>query len=675
MFFCFLLLKSFKKEKSIKSLTLSILKGNNMKLADVLETTQKEPHCGMCKVDFLGTGLCPAGKKHGYVAYWPEGRMELARALAENEVKPTDALLDIVKSCDLCGICDRQCYFITQRRPTQAHQAMKDYVKTLKPNMIQHVAEDDVVKDLRAIVGAEWATNDPIIIASYTRSILRQPPTGKFYIVMPRTKEEIVDIVKLAEKYKIPYLPRGNGTFFGVVLQTLLAEPATIEQGIIIDLLRMKDLHIDPESITATIGPGVTSFELQKAAHAHTLRANVAEAESHVCANAQNLGIITTWSNTYGWGTDNFIDAEYIDSTGAIQHLSDKDVPNPYASEQGLLSLSLIPSVIVTQLTLKLHQILPDEDAVFIPFSNLSDALDLAHEIAQRNLGVSLAVLSRKYLTEFISPTHEIAEGFNYIAERYLKLNYVVDVICDSHSKKIIEELADITFGREMIKSLILGSSKIASMKDSDLLKMISEEDNPLKAVFAGPLRKHFEKGLAASPRDLVNAYDSDLRDFFEKLYSKPELTDPIWLHSFRILPCRMERKHMWMYRGGYMPGDKKTILKVVDALEKPAKENNIDGAFGFLSYLERGKLAHLEYDYYYDHTDPDARKRVNKAIVESWRRQFAIRGVTPLEFICSKGLHKKEHILYPFPPGLSKEDLEHFEELIETLFGGEEKW
>ncbi len=123
------------------------------------------------------------------------------------------------------------------------------------------------------------------------------------------------------------------------------------------------------------------------------------------------------------------------------------------------------------------------------------------------------------------------------------------------------------------------------------------------------------------------------------------------------------------------MPGDKKTILKVVDALEKPAHQYHIDGAFGFLSYLERGKLAHLEYDYYYDHTDPDARKRVNKAIVESWRRQFAIRGVTPLEFICSKGLHKKEHILYPFPAGLSEEDLEHFEDLIESLFGGEEKW
>ncbi|MFH1014166.1 MAG: 4Fe-4S dicluster domain-containing protein, partial [Thermoplasmatota archaeon] len=105
-----------------------------MNLTDVLETTKKEPHCGMCKIDFLGTGVCPAGKKHGFVAYWPEGRMELARALAENEVQPTQVLIDIVDSCNLCGICDRQCTFVTQRRPTKAQQALKEYVKTLKPD-------------------------------------------------------------------------------------------------------------------------------------------------------------------------------------------------------------------------------------------------------------------------------------------------------------------------------------------------------------------------------------------------------------------------------------------------------------------------------------------------------------------------------------------------------------
>jgi len=629
----------------------------------------------MCRIDYLETGVCPAGKKHGFLAYWPEGRVELARALAEHNVQPTETLLDIVKTCTLCGICDRQCNFITQLRPMKVAQALKDYATTLKPGDLQHAPEDQILKDLRAIVGKEWATNDPNIIVSYTRSILRQKNNAAFYIVMPRTTDEIVAIVKLANTYKIPYLPRGNGTFFSVTMNTLLADAVSIEKGIIIDLWRMKDIQIDPKTLTATIGPGVTSFELQKAAAAHKLRANVAEAESHVCANAQNLGIITTWSNTYGWSSDNFIDAEKIDQEGNVTHLSDQEIPNPYATERGLLSLSLIPNVIVSSLTVKLHPVFDDEENIFIPYSNLEDAIDMAEDLAKRNIGLSLAIISRKYLSEFICPTHEVARDFDHVAKKYLKLNYIVDVICTKYDKKIIEEIAEVTFDRTMVRSLILGSAKLASMKDSSLLKMIAEEKNPLKAIFGGPLRKHLEKGLAASPRELAQVFDEDLRDFFEKVYSRPEITDSIWLHTFRILPCRMERKHMWMYRGGYMPGDKETILKVCRELEKSAQEYHIDGAFGFLSYLEHGKLAHLEYDYYYDHTDPDARKRVNQAIVDSWKRQLAIPGVTPLEFICNKGLRRKEHILYPFPEGLSEEELMLVDDLVESVFGGEETW
>jgi hypothetical protein len=351
------------------------------------------------------------------------------------------------------------------------------------------------------------------------------------------------------------------------------------------------------------------------------------------------------------------------------------EIQNPYATDRGLLSLSLIPTVIVTQLTVKLHPIFDDEEALFIPYTNLEDAIDMAHDLAQRDIGISLAIISRKYLSEFICPTHEVAEGFDYVAKKYLKLNYLVDIICTKQDKKIILEMADVTIDEAMVKSLILGSAKLASMKDSSLLKMIGEEKDPLKAVFGGPLRKHLEKGLAVSPHDLAQVFDEDLREFFEKVYSKPEMTDPVWLHMFRILPCRMERKHMWMYRGGYMPGDKKTIMKVCDALEKSAEKYHIDGAFGFLSYLEHGKFAHLEYDYYYDNTDPDARKRLNRAIVESWKRQFAIDGVTPLEFICSKGLRRKEHILYPFPTGLTEEELPLVDDLVESVFGGEDKW
>jgi len=102
-----------------------------MTLKEALPIAEKATHCGMCKIDFLGTGLCPSGKKYGFVAYWPEGRIEILKALSYKQVKPTKRLLDIVNSCTMCGICDRQCTFITNLRPMMIQEALKDYVDSL----------------------------------------------------------------------------------------------------------------------------------------------------------------------------------------------------------------------------------------------------------------------------------------------------------------------------------------------------------------------------------------------------------------------------------------------------------------------------------------------------------------------------------------------------------------
>jgi hypothetical protein len=46
---------------------------------DAVEIAKKGTHCGMCRFDFLGSGVCPAGRKKGFLAYWPQGRMEIVK--------------------------------------------------------------------------------------------------------------------------------------------------------------------------------------------------------------------------------------------------------------------------------------------------------------------------------------------------------------------------------------------------------------------------------------------------------------------------------------------------------------------------------------------------------------------------------------------------------------------
>jgi len=641
-----------------------------MKMDEAVEIAKKGTHCGMCKIDFLGTGVCAAGKKHGYVAYWPEGRMELALALATGTVKPTKMLVDIVDSCTLCGICDYQCHFITHLRPMKVQQALKEYVAHLNKDDLVIVPEDDILKELRTVVGAQWATNDPMIIASYTKTSKTVGSGFDFYVVMPKTAEEVARIVTIADKHGVPYLPRGNGSFLSMAMQTLLDKAVGLEHGIILDLRRMDKLEIHPESWTATIGPGITSFDLQKAAYMHRMRALVAEAEAHVCVNIASFGIISTWGNTYGWGSDNVVDAEFVGPDGMVFRLSDKDVLNPYATDNTFLNLTLTPPRIVTEATVKLYPIFDDEEAMLVPFERFEDALNLAITLAKRDVGLSLAIMSCKYLAEFICPTNQLAEDFQHIAKKYLKMNYLVDIICDKYDRKVVEDLTEVIMDESMIRTLMLGSSKIASMKESEFLKILAEEKNPMKALFGGPMQKHLEKGLEATPEQIAKVFDEDLQDFFKKVYAKPEITNAGWLHAFRILPSRLLRQKMFMVRGGFMPADTKIIMNLTSMLKEVGDKYSLENALGFVSFLEHGKLAFLEYDYYYDHTSPEAHTRLNQAIVESLQKKLTMKGVIPIEYVFHKGLYRKEHLFYPLPTGLSEDDLKVFGEVVHNVLG-----
>jgi len=640
-------------------------------LKDAVAIAEKGTHCGMCRFDFLGSGVCPAGRKHGFLAYWPQGRMEIVQQLDSGRVKPTEKLKDIVDSCNLCGICDKQCNFTTQLRPEKVAKALKEYVDSLDPSEFQSVPEDNILQGLREIVGEEWATNDPVISSSYTMTIL--PPNSElnYYVVMPENTEQVSKIIKFANKNNVPYLPRSGGTAFSAAAPTVLAKGLSLEQGIVIDLYRLRNLEIHPESYTATVGAGITMFELQKEALSHKLRALAAEAGAHVCSNIITTGIISTWGNKYGAFADNFIDLTTVDDEGNIKKHSDWERNNPYATEPGFTNLNLTPPGIVTEAVVKLHPVFDDEEAVLVPFDNIRDAYRLLIKLGKRDVGLSLAVLSRKYLAEFLSPTLQISKDFDYVCKNYLKLNYVVAVICNKDDKKIVEGMADYTIDQSLMKSLILGAPRFSSLRDSEFMKILSEEEDPLKAIFAGPMRSHLEKALDPSPEQVSKVFDEDLQDFFKKVYSKPEMTDIVWLHAFRILPTRMMRQQMFMGPGASMwTGDEDHYLNWIQMFDDTGEKYNLEHSLGFISPLDHGKFAYMEYDYYYNHNDPDECDRISKSLIESMKKTLVMgKGLTILNYLY-KGIYRKEHVLYPIPEAISEEEQELFDELIDTVLG-----
>jgi hypothetical protein len=129
-----------------------------------------------------------------------------------------------------------------------------------------------------------------------------------------------------------------------------------------------------------------------------------------------------------------------------------------------------------------------------------------------------------------------------------------------------------------------------------------------------------------------------------------------------------MLRQRMFMVRGGFMTAKKDIILKAYETLKEVGDKYHKEHALGFISYLDSGKIAFLEYDYYYNQTNPKEYKNLNPSIIESLTKELTIDEYLPIEFSFHKGLYRKEQVFYPFPKALNTEQLQQFGEMVQKI-------
>ncbi|OGP81922.1 MAG: hypothetical protein A2Z08_08215 [Deltaproteobacteria bacterium RBG_16_54_11] len=599
-------------------------------------------HYAMCKIDFLETGLCPAGEKRHYVSYFPQGRMDIYSALANNLLPLTEGLVDIANTCTLCGICDKQCHFVTGMRPLKVMEALKRHVEaSLSENKaVTKIEEDAVLKDLRKIVGTEWATNDPAILVTYANDPFplkdMQMPG---YVVLPRTKDEIVAIVNMANKHGLPYVVRGNGSsVFGIVFT----------DGIVLDMNRMKSIAIDRDNWVAAIEPGVTSFDLQKEVQKHGFRVNVAEPAATVCGNIVCTGIFSTWSNAYGVAADNLINAEFVDSAGHVFDLNDVGAPNIFAFRNEMVP----PPGICTKAHVRMYPTTKDEQGLLVPLGTFDEAVALARDLSARRIGVALAVLGGHYLSTFMSPSAALADKVKENLTKSLDINSMVFMVGDRYARDAVKKMAGVTIDDKLFRMLMLGLPRLAEDEWAELLRNFEGDKYAYEIFCMEEMYPLLEAALSPSPETLAGAVDEDLRDFYAQLYSRPEMTDLVWLNMFRIISSRMARhKHVIAFIL-YVPLDRIDIIKEINGLfKKVGDKYGIENEFGFLTPMDFGKRAILEYDYYIDQTSRSDAERIGKAMTEIdpelERLSADIKGIKLMKYILSQGCARKEHFLY----------------------------
>jgi hypothetical protein len=599
-------------------------------------------HYAMCKIDYLGTGICASGLENHYVSYFPQGRMDIYDALIKGLIPITRELEKIVDSCDLCGICDKQCHFVTGMRPMKVMKALKQHFRDWKDkgNKIFQAESDPNLDALRDIVGWKWASNDPAILVTYANdpfplAEMRMPR----YVVLPKTREEVAALVRFSNARGLPFVVRGNGgSVFGFVFS----------DGIVMDMQRMKGIKIDAENWIALVEPGVTSFELQQEVVKQGFRVNTAEPAATVCGNIICTGLFSTWSNVYGMNADTFVDMEFVGFDGNIFQLNEPTAPNAFCFEN-----KLTPSPgICTQAHVRLHPTTDDEEGLIVPFSNFEEAAAFAREMSKRRIGLAIGVLGGHYLSTFMSPSADLAVKIRSCLTDILGMTYVVLIIGDRFAREAVVSMHKSVIDSELFRMFMLGLPRLADDEWINLVSGMDGDQPPYEILLRKEMRPVLDAVLQPSPETAAAVADEDLRIFYKKLYARPEMTDMVWLNMFRILSARMSRhKHMFAFLF-YVPMDRVDVIEQLCAgLGKIADKHGICHDYGFLTPLDMGKRGILEYDYYIDHQDCHEKEKIRKAAVEFEpyldNLSAGTKGVKWLKYIFSQGCARKEAFLY----------------------------
>lgn len=185
--------------------------------------------------------------------------------------------------------------------------------------------ERKVYAALESIVGPENIAEDPAILIAnnYQRAVSRYNPESARLgpimpgaVVLPGSAEEVVDIVKLCNRYKVKFKAFSTG-FAAYAL-------AWHKDMILLDLRRMnRIIEIDKENMYAVVEPYVTARQLEAEAEKVGLTLPVTGASSchsvlAACTSGWGLGMKGTSCGYYG---ANLLGVEWVLPTGELVKL------------------------------------------------------------------------------------------------------------------------------------------------------------------------------------------------------------------------------------------------------------------------------------------------------------------------------------------------------------------
>jgi glycolate oxidase len=218
-----------------------------------------------------------------------------------------------------------------------------------------------VVRELEIIVGTEYVSTREDILLTYSSSAsMGYDSVLPGAVVRPGSTEEVSEILKIANRYKIPITPRSGGS-------SLQGEVIPQAGGLVVDLLRLDDIKVFENLRSVKVGAGITFGVLDKFLNEYGLWLPVYPGSSLSATIAGNVAVNGAGfsSNIFGCIAELVLGLEIVLPDGTIIQTgteANPNVPGPflrYAFGPDLTGLyigSLGSFGIITSVSLKIFK-------------------------------------------------------------------------------------------------------------------------------------------------------------------------------------------------------------------------------------------------------------------------------------------------------------------------------
>lgn len=166
-------------------------------------------------------------------------------------------------------------------------------------------------------------------------------------VVQPTGTADVVEAVRFAREHGVPLSVRGGGHN--------IAGTALVDDGLTIDMSRLRGIVVDPEARTATVQAGCLLGDVDRETQLHGLATPLGFISEVGMAGLTLGGGLGYLTRRFGWTVDNLLEVEIVTADGRVQRASRDENADLFWAVRGAgANLG-----VVTSFVLRLHEVGP----------------------------------------------------------------------------------------------------------------------------------------------------------------------------------------------------------------------------------------------------------------------------------------------------------------------------